>query len=207
LGWSIQRGTKAAQKAPDDAAQQCYKLCLRCAFLIEFHTIPAACIVNSDQMQLAFQFGGNTTWADHGAQQVPVLGKEEKRACTVVTGLSMGGTLLPFQSVWQGYKPKSLPFSGRANDPVLHPSQAAGHLFTLSKTRTYWSTLETMQVYVDDLLAPYLRNANQHTGRAPQADCVWVIDAWKVHRGEPFRQWMSDTYPWIHLLFVPAGCT
>ncbi|KZT56530.1 hypothetical protein CALCODRAFT_418985, partial [Calocera cornea HHB12733] len=207
LGWSVRRGTRAAQKVPDDFSQQCYELCLRCAFLIDFHAIPAGCIVNSDQMQLAFQYGGDTTWEECGAHQVSVLGKEEKRACTVMTGLAMSGVLLPFQSVWQGYKPKSLPFSGRPNDPVLQPALAAGHLFNLSKSRTYWSNLETMQAYVDQLLVPYLRKTNLEQLRSSEADCIWIIDAWKVHRGDPFWNWMAATYPWIHILFVPAGCT
>ncbi|KZT56742.1 hypothetical protein CALCODRAFT_421753, partial [Calocera cornea HHB12733] len=207
LHWSIRQGTKASQKVPKNSDDQCYELCLRCAFLIKFHTIPAGCIVNSNQMQLAFQFGGNTTWADHGAHQVPILGKEEKRACTVVTGLAMDGTLLPFQSVWQGAKPQSLPFSGRADDPVLRPSLAAGHIYTLSKTRTYWSNLVTMQVYVTDLLAPYFRATNLRNDWSAEDHCVWIVDAWKVHRGDPFRDWMAETHPWIRLLFIPAGCT
>ncbi|KZO97063.1 hypothetical protein CALVIDRAFT_458232, partial [Calocera viscosa TUFC12733] len=102
LNWSIRHATKAAQKLPEDFRHQCYQLCLCTASLIQHYAIPADCIVNSDQMQLQLQYGGSVTYAERNSKQVPVVGKEEKCACTVFTGLSMAGQLLSFQSIWEG---------------------------------------------------------------------------------------------------------
>ena len=33
------------------------------------------------------------------------------------------------------------------------------------------------------------------------------IDVYSVHRGAPFRQFMRERYPHMHLVFIPAGCT
>ncbi|KZT62261.1 hypothetical protein CALCODRAFT_426291, partial [Calocera cornea HHB12733] len=153
LNWSFRQATKAAQKVPIDYKEQCYALALRCAWLIWTTWIPSACVVNSNQMQLQLQFGG-FTYAERGAKQVSVIGKEEKRACTVMTGLSMSGVLLPFQSVWQGVQDVCMPYSNRPINSIMEEALAAGHLFSLSQG-TYWLTHPTMHAYVNNILAPY----------------------------------------------------
>ena len=46
--------------------------------------------------------------------------------------------------------------------------------------------------------------------------CVVVVDTWwgwlegkaKKHRASAeFKSWLTKTYPWIRLIYVPAGCT
>ena len=33
------------------------------------------------------------------------------------------------------------------------------------------------------------------------------LDCWKVHISKEFLAWMKQYYPFIHIVFVPAGCT
>ncbi|KZO94952.1 hypothetical protein CALVIDRAFT_471354, partial [Calocera viscosa TUFC12733] len=206
LDWSIRVGTKAAHKLPFNWEQQCKELILRVAWEVNAFQIPAACIVNSDQMQCHLQHGTQCTYAKTGSRQVSINGKEEKRAFTVMTSLSMHGTLLPFQNIWDGTTDRSLPFGNRLSKPIMATAREAGHLFSTAGD-TYWSTLDTMKTFVERLLVPYFQSANLQADRSPLAYCIWIIDCWSVHRSADFRAYMQDEWPWILLQFIPAGCT
>ncbi|KZO96463.1 hypothetical protein CALVIDRAFT_461081, partial [Calocera viscosa TUFC12733] len=157
--------------------------------------------------QLLLQHGGNCSYAPINSRQVDVLGKEEKRACTIMTSLAMDGTLLPFQSIWKGCTNRSLPFRNDTSNPILREAVQQGHIFTLSHSSTYWTNLRTLQVFVTSLLAPYFETQNKKNNCESHAPCLWVIDVYSVHRSEEFRNWMHDSYPWILLHYIPASCT
>lgn len=40
-----------------------------------------------------------------------------------------------------------------------------------------------------------------------KAKMILYLDFWSVHRGQPFRDWLSQNHPELILLFVPANCT
>lgn len=63
-----------------------------------------------------------------------------------------------------------------------------------------------MAEYVTEILAPFFETKRAAIGR-PNQRCLWIIDCWSVHRSEQFLTWMRTTYPWISVIFVPAGCT
>jgi hypothetical protein len=80
-------------------------------------------------------------------------------------------------------------------------------LFEFTKTKTYWSTIATMQSYVNKILVPYFHQ-EQHKLQLPETQpCIWQIDVWSVHTSKEFRSWMWETHPWIVLDYVPGGCT
>ncbi|KZT50663.1 hypothetical protein CALCODRAFT_421676, partial [Calocera cornea HHB12733] len=207
LGWTLRHSTKAAHKLPDDWRHLTWKAVLRAAYAVEQFKIPAACVVNSDKTQLLLQHGGECTYAPIGAQQVNVIGKEEKRACTIMTSLSMDGTLLPFQSIWKGSTNRSLPFANNTTQPILQVAQQQGHIFTLSCSTTYWTNFTTLKLFVHDLLIPYYEAANERAGRNQHDPCLWIIDVYLVHWSAEFRDWIRTTHPWILLQYIPAGCT
>lgn len=74
-------------------------------------------------------------------------------------------------------------------------------------TDTYWSTLETMQTYVADILAPYFRTQQAKHGLPNNQCCIFQIDAWSVHCSIDSRLWMESEFPWIGLHYIPGGCT
>ncbi len=79
--------------------------------------------------------------------------------------------------------------------------------FEPSKSDTYWSTLETMQLLVSNIIAPYFEEQKKNLGLPASQKCIWQIDVWSVHRSAAFRTWMKKKFPWIILHYVPAGCT
>ncbi|KZT56375.1 hypothetical protein CALCODRAFT_406204, partial [Calocera cornea HHB12733] len=207
LGWTLRRATKAAHKLPEDWRTSTYKAALRAAYALQHFYIPAACIVNSDETQLLLQHGGECSYAPIGAHQVDVLGKEEKRACTIMTSLAMDGTLLPFQSIWKGSTNRSLPFSNDHSNPLLQEAVEQGHIFTLSHSATYWTNFHTLKLFVNTLLVPYFERQNKNHSRPSHASCLWIIDVYSVHRSEEFRAWIHETHPWVLVHYIPASCT
>ena len=202
--WSERRATRAAQKLPDDWEKLCLRAFLRIAYGIKEEDIPSELFVNSDQTQVVYAQGSKLTWAKTGSRQVTVIGEDEKRAFTVVVSVSNSGELLPFQAIYQGYSTKTCP-SKSAKDYAA--ADAAGFRFEFSKSKTYWSTHETMHSLVDNIIEPYFAKQKATLGLPPSQKAIWKIDVWSVHRSEEFRGWMKDHYPNIILDFVPGGCT
>jgi hypothetical protein len=91
--------------------------------------------------------------------------------------------LLPFQAIYQGYSAKTCP-SPSAND--YDAENAAGFHVEFSKSKTYWSTQETMQLLVDHIIAPYF-SKKAKLGLPEDQKAIWKIDIWSVHRSEEFR--------------------
>lgn len=103
--------------------------------------MPACCIVNADQTQVVYNSGSQTTWNTTGERQVHVLGVDDKRAFTLLTGASASGELIPFHGVYVGKSTRSLP---AATAPGFSVSQEPGFIFDFLETDTYWSTFKTM---------------------------------------------------------------
>ena len=109
LDWSWRKATQAAHKLPENWEEQCEKSTFHKAYTIKEHDIPAELYVNSDQTQLIYAPGDKMTWAERGANQVTLMGTEEKWAFTLMVSVVSDGTLLPFQAVYQGLMNRSCP--------------------------------------------------------------------------------------------------
>lgn len=204
LRWSMRRATRAAQKIPLNAQEQCRASFCRHALAIRDYGIPAELIVNIDQAQVVLQDTSGRTYETTGSGQVSVIGLEEKRAFTVLAGVSSNGAALPFQVIWKGKTGASLP---SASSPGYAEAVKLGIRFEYSNTDTYWSTYETMCSYVTNILVPYFMSIKIKLKLSPDHECILLLDVWSVHRSERFRAWMKKTYPWIIMSFVPGGCT
>jgi hypothetical protein len=162
-------------------------------------------VVNFDQTQVTLAPGNRMSWAETGSKQVGMVGMDEKRAFTLVVGVSANGTLLPFQAVYVGKTNTSLPSA--ADSPNYADAIKAGFKFEASGTGTYWSNQSTMRSYINDIIAPYFDQKKAENG-LPASQCSLLqLDVWSVHRSEEFRGWMRTNHPTIILDYVPGGCT
>ena len=112
----------------------------------------------------------------------------------------MSGNVLQFQAIYAGQTARSLPTQGvpdyfKATEELKFCFESGG--------TNHWSTLSTMQSYVQHILVPYFEGHKKDQNQI----CIWQIDCWSVHRSEEFRDWMHITYPWIRIHYVPANCT
>lgn len=208
LKWSKRKGTQAGQKLPADAEDQMEACAFRLAIAITDHDIPATCVVNGDQTGNTFSQSGQSTYAETGTNQVTVVGKEDKRAFTIMVGISMSGDVLPFQVIYTGQTVTSLPKLDEPGSVYKTANDEAKRLkFRFEPGgKKHWSNMSTMKDYVTHILAAYFNTQRTRLGR-PNQICIWVIDCWSVHRSQEFRYWMRDNYPWILIRYIPGGCT
>ena len=210
LGWSKGKGTQAGQKIPVDALVQTRNHALRLAVDIRDYSIPASCCANSDQTGYNYSQPGASTYDFTGTNQVAIVGKEDKRAFTIMVGVSMSGEVLPFQVMYAGKTNGSLPEINNSTSEFKDANDKAKKLqFRFEPTgvaNNHWSNLETMKSYVQNILSTYFDKQRALLGR-PNQTCLWTIDCWSVHRSHEFRDWMCKNYPWILVRYVPGGCT
>jgi hypothetical protein len=178
MGWSQRKGTRAAQKLPDNWEDQCEKSALRKAYLIKEYDIPAELYANSDQTQRLYAAGDKLMYTKTGAKQVSVIGGDEKRAFTVMVTVTSAGLLLLFQSIFQGKTNCSCP---NKESPHYNDAIAAGFRFKFSGTKTYWANQTTMKTFVDEILALYFEQMKKKLDRPPEQKSLWQIDVWSVH--------------------------
>lgn len=74
------------------------------------------------------------TWSQTGAKQVGMVGMDEKRAFTLVVGVTADGSLLPFQAVFVGKTMASVPSA--TDSPNYNEAINAGFKFECSGTGT-----------------------------------------------------------------------
>jgi hypothetical protein len=123
----------------------------------------------------------------------------------VVVSVTTSGFLLPYQAIYQGYTNRSCPNPDTAANYT--DVKKLGMQFKFSDTDTYWSTLHTMQLFVDRILMPYLSEQKRKLGLPPTQKSLWLIDAWAVHRSKEFLRWMKRSHSKILIIFVPTGTT
>jgi hypothetical protein len=160
--------------------------------------------VNADQTHVVYSAGSGTSWTETGQRQVSILGAEEKRAFTLLVGLTMPGEVLPPQAIYFGKSARSTP---EPSSPGFLAAQNLGVRFLPCMSDSYWSTLDTMKDYIIYTLVPFFIAQRLRYNLPDQQRCILQIDCWSVHRSTGFRAWMAATYPWITLQYVPGGCT
>ncbi|KAG9073772.1 hypothetical protein FS749_014697 [Ceratobasidium sp. UAMH 11750] len=148
--------------------------------------------------------GSQMSWAPTGARQVSVIGTEEKRAFTLMVGVSLSGQALPLQAIYAGKTARSLPDD---DAPYMDIAQDRSFRFEYSGNTHYWATQQTMRNWVINILVPYFLKSIEENGLPPTQRCILQIDLWAVHRSQEFRSWMAANYPWIVIHYVPGGCT
>ena len=93
LTWNLRKATQVAQKPPKDWQQQCLHSFFCKAYIIKDKDIPIYLVVNFDQTQVTLAPGNRMMWAETGSKQVRMVGMDEKRAFTLVVGVSANGIL------------------------------------------------------------------------------------------------------------------
>ncbi|KAF9473729.1 hypothetical protein BDN70DRAFT_908782 [Pholiota conissans] len=161
---------------------------------IQTENIPSVLILNSNQMQVCFAQGCNSTYAPIGSKHVTIVGSEEKWAITVLVSLTNNGVVLPFQAIHKGTTPASLPSKSCQS---YQECIDAGFLFESSITSTYWSMQKTMQNFVNTTLALYFDDQKKKLN----------LPSDHIHQSEEFLNWMQKEHKNTLVNFVSARMT
>lgn len=202
----MRRGTRTAAKLPDDYIEQCERALFRMVHLLHLYDIPLSLIVNMDQTGVLIMMSSGRTFEEKGSRQVDVAHLDEKRAYTLCVATTPAGDILPFQQVWAGSTPASLP-NGKA--PGYTEAMDAGFHFAVAastKKTSHFSTLKTMKEWMTRILQPYIAQYVEDHDLSPNQKAILLIDCYPVHIGREFRSYVFEEFPNVFLLFIPAGC-
>jgi len=187
MGWSLRHAICPGKKTPENITQVLTDAAFCFTHTISEHNVPKPLSVNSDQTGVWYSAGNLETYAPIGSKQVEMVGKDERWAFTLMVGISMSGEVLPFQAIYAGRTPASLPTSSASN--YTKATEELRFRFEHSGNDTYWSTMDTIQSYVTNILAQYFESHRQRLN-LPNQLCIWQIDCWSVHQSLEFRSWM-----------------
>ena len=208
MGWTYKKATTSGQKLPLDWEHQVQLMFHRISAITATHDITQPeFIINWDQTAVSLMPTQHHAYHNKSEKQVPVLALDDKRQITAVVASAMTGELLPLQLIFGGQdknkkQQKSVPkLQSNLSDEVLQQEQ-----FHLTQTKTHWSTLDSMQDYVRKIIVPYV-NRCKHKLNCAESHTLLLIDCWSVHKSREFLDWIKQTYPTFHVVFVPAGCT
>lgn len=125
------------------------------------------------------------------------MGAEDKRQVTVCTAVAADGTMLPPQIVCEGKSSRVTPAKAIVDLP-----QYKGFHWTFSPN--HWANETTMQQWMAEILHPYMQKAMLET---KSTKGVLLLDCWGVHIKQSFRDHVREHYPYLQILYVPAGTT
>jgi hypothetical protein len=154
----------------------------RCAYLVKMHNIPPSLVVNTDETGIHLvPTGGTRTWEEKNSKYVKVHGVDDKRHNTVAASSAANGQILPFQVIFQGLTPRTLPPMNEG----CHSCEAVG--WNLTYSSNHWSTLQTCKEFVDKILSSYRIAQIEKLNLPTNQEMIWLIDCWSVHISKEFR--------------------
>jgi hypothetical protein len=109
MKWSLHHTTCPGKKIPNDILQILTDAFLQFSWSISKFHIQVVFVVNSDQTLVYFSAESKKTYDPIGSKQVEVVGLDEWRGFTLMVGVSMSGEVIPFQAIYRGWSPASLP--------------------------------------------------------------------------------------------------
>lgn len=198
-------GTKEVTVDSEDSKQLIDRMAARLAILVAEHSIPRESVFHWDQTGLTLLSIGRTTRAAQGLKHIHTIGFGEKRQVTGNPLLTMAGSLISYQLLFQGKTEGCRPPNWRDFDndvDLLRPRHTPSH----------WTSVEVQQdLLLDAEQTLLLRSESLKFPYAQQA-FVLLIDVYSSHTCLEFITWFKDRYdgnshPKGFLLFVPAGLT
>jgi len=202
LNWSFRAATKASQKIPDDWEDQCEMTFFRLVYTIATSDIHPSLVINADQTMIHLVPGGNQrTYDEKGCKQVSLHGLDEKRGFTSLVAITVAGTVLGTQSIWCGMTAASIPTLKACVD-----AEQSGHIISWNPN-SHWSSLTSMQEFYEKIISPHRQQMIKQHNLPDSAKSIIYFDCWQVHRSADMLSWLKDTYTWLIVIFVPAGCT
>lgn len=206
LSWAYRKTTRTTRKCPPNAEVLCQKAHARLTYAIKNSSTHPSIIVNPDQAGMLILPLGRYTYEVKGSTNVSAITHDEKRQFTVVVASSMDGDMLPFQSVWGGNSPASLPSKQAVR---YEEAQKLGFKWVHGDTR-HWSTRETTIQWCETIFFPHIQSMKSKHKLPDDVQPILLLDAWPVHTAkknpDSFLNWIRQEHPEVIVLFIPGGC-
>ncbi|KAK3240007.1 hypothetical protein CYMTET_50115 [Cymbomonas tetramitiformis] len=167
--------------------------------------IVKAVIAQSDHASILANFQVSPTWTYAFLHaNVPLIGLDDKRQITgvVVEGLDENGDaiVVGIQLIYTGITDRCLP-------GLEHRSNELFADFDFTYTYNHWADEETNYRLFDKLIIPHLVATKERLHLPPDHPALCLLDCWPVQKKESFRERVKTSWPWLHLEYIPPGCT
>jgi len=128
--------------------------------IIQAHEIPYEMVINIDQTPLPFVLISKYTLAEKGSSRVSVPGTSDYRQITGTFAVTMSGSFLPIQLIYQGKTPRCQPKFDFPKE--FHVTQTANH----------WADENTSIDMMKKILIPYVAAKRKELG---VSDKPWLL--------------------------------
>ena len=209
LYWTPHQAMHAATHIPLNATELCEHTFFCLVYAMKWENILVKLVVNVDQMGMYGLLNNSRTFHNKGANQIDAVAKDKKQAYTLLVASTASGDFLPFQQVWGSKTICSTP-----SDVVPGMADACeqGFHFTVTASEknptSHFSTLKMMKEWVEEIMVPYVKGvveADPDLNKNQQS--ILFINAYSVHTGREFHQYVFTEHLNIVLIFMPANCT
>lgn len=134
-----------------------------------------------------------STMAEYASKRVAVSGVEDKRQITATFAVSLAGSFLPVQLVYQGKSTK------------CHPSVDFPSNWHITHSPNHWCNEGTMISYVQVIIIPYIQETRKNLGLPDSQPALVIFDEFKGQTTQTVLNLLKQNN--IEYVFVPPNCT
>jgi len=159
-----------------------------------WHDIPEDLILNFDQTPLPYICSTKHTLEVQGTKNVPIVGKGKKKQITGTFTISMSGTFLPMQLIYQGKTNRCLPKNANFPDD-----------FDVTYTENHWSNEEKAIQLLEKVIFPYLKSTKEKLGLPETQKSMLIFDVFKGQTTSKVIDFLTEND--CVALYVPNNLT
>lgn len=131
-----------------------------------------------------------------GAKIIPIANMDDKRQITSVLAISMNGTYLAPQLIYQGKTERCHPHLA---DEALPDGWDIWH------SANHWSNEDTMKRYITKIIIPYIRKTRKELGLAESHPALVIYDVFRGQTTPAIKNLLAENN--ISVVLVPPNCT
>ena len=174
MGFTKRGATTSKLMIPKGAQKEAELLYLHeIVSIAERHAISSSMIPNLDQTPCKFVQSSRYTMAKKGSTNVEIVGSGDKRSITATFVVSLSGSFLPMQLIYDGKTERSIP-------RVDFPSS-----FSLSANPKHFSNTEESIKVINEVIVPYVTSKRKELKLPSNSPALLFLD---VFRGQMTQQ-------------------
>lgn len=168
MKWTKRKGTTGkVEPSQQFLAEEKLTFQRNISSIIKDHDIPKDLILNLDQTPLSYVSPGKYTFNPIGAKTVPIKGIDDKRQITATFSVSMTGTFLPIQLIYEGKTRRCLPNYDFPNG------------FNVTYSPNHWSNTEKSVELFQKIIFPYFKTVKSSKKYPKEQMSLIIMDTFK----------------------------